>query len=587
MHMGLVAYAPRTHTELEMGRKLRYLAALGVTVGTVFALGPSPVERVLPEPEALVAPSTPGVLVVDLVDGATEADLQEIEALIGHDLDWTHPLAVDEALAEGWVQNLDDAVAALKDHPLVEVVEPEIQLQAFGYPNDPMYEKQWNLRAMGAPVGWSTTSRGKGVVVAVVDTGVTKVEDLEGTKLLEGATFVPGTTTAADDQGHGTHVAGTIAQTTHNGKGVAGVAPEATILPVKVLSKWGFGSSSWIAAGIDYAVDNGADVINLSLGGPYSGVIHNAIKKARAKGVIVVAAVGNSGKKGVGYPGGLEETIGVSATGPDGKLAFYSSWGKGTDIAAPGGDKRVPGGGVLQNTIDGRGGEVYAEFQGTSMATPHVAGAAAILLSHGVPPSAVERVLLESARGDGWNEKYGHGQLDLAAALTKVVDRSSMTRFALGAILALLIAQLASTRRGFQFASAAWAGTAAGGLFFLDSLPLPSWTILELLSRGVLDWPAVLLGPDWMHFPLWLSALLPLGVAFSAGAFRQTRPLALGLAVGVAAHLYHGAATGTLEPWWLPALFGSAWLGLNATVCLLLGMGLAGAEKLEEVEMRR
>src|SRR5690606_26728751 len=120
--------------------------------------------------------------------------------------------------------------------------------------------------------------------------------------------------------------------------------------------KWGFGSSSWIAAGIDYAADNGADVINLSLGGAYSGVIHNAIKKAQKKGVIVVAAAGNSGKKGVSYPGALEETIGVSATGPDGTLAFYSSYGKGVDIAAPGGDKRVAGGGVLQDTIDGRGG---------------------------------------------------------------------------------------------------------------------------------------------------------------------------------------------------------------------------------------
>jgi serine protease len=365
------------------------------------------------------------------------------------------------------------------------------------------------------------------------------------------------------------------------------VAPEATILPVKVLSKWGFGSSAWIAAGIDYAVDEGADVINLSLGGAYSAVIHNAIKKARQKGVIVVAAVGNSGKKGVSYPGGLAETIGVSATGPDGKLAFYSSWGKGTDIAAPGGDKRVEGGGVLQNTIDGRGGEVYAEFQGTSMATPHVAGAAAILLAHGVPADAVERTLLDTARGDGWDERYGHGHLDLGKALSRAVDRTGNVRFALGAALAFLITQLASTRRRFQLASTLYAGTVAGGLFFLDNLGLPSWKPIELLSRGLLDWPAVLLGPSWMHFPLWLSAALPLVVAFSMGAFRSTRPLALGIAVGISAHLFHGAATGGLDPWWLPAFLGSVWLSLNGTVSLLLGMGLAGTEKLDEEEMRR
>lgn len=572
-----------------MGHRLRILAALGATVGAMFAFGPSAVERHLPEPEAHAVSSSPGVLVVDLVDGASEADLKTVSSLLGHDLDWVHPLSVDEALAQGWVDDLASAVARLDGHPLVEVVEPEMRIETFGtgFPNDPMYEKQWNMRAMGADVGWSTTSRGKGVTVAVIDTGVAKVEDLEGTKVLEGASFVPGTKSATDDQGHGTHVAGTIAQTTNNGKGVAGIAPEATILPVKVLSKWGFGSSAWIAAGIDYAVDEGADVINLSLGGGYSAVIHNAVKKARDKGVIVVAAAGNSGKRGVSYPGGLKETIGVSATGPDGNLAFYSSYGKGVDIAAPGGDKRVAGGGILQDTIDGRGGHHYAEFQGTSMATPHVVGAAAVMLSKGVPADAVERILLDTARGSGWDEKFGHGHLDLKAALSGVTETHGMTRFLLGGLMALLVAQLASTRRRFQVASAGFAAVSAGGLFFLSSLPLPAWKIFDLLSRGVLDWPAVLLGPDWMHFPLWLSALVPLGIAFSAGAFRETRPLALGVTVGVATHMFHGAATGTLDPWWLGAFFGPAWLGLNATICLLLGMGLAGAEKLEEEEMRR
>lgn len=571
-----------------MGRKLRNLTAIGALVGAVFALGPAPLETEMFQPSGAPAPDAAGRLVVDLVDGATERDLEAIEAVLGHDLDWVHPLAVDEALVEGWVPDLDDAVAVLAHHPLVEVAEPEIRIEAFldgepsDFPNDPMYQKQWNLRAMGAPAGWSATARGRGVVVAVVDTGVARVEDLEGTQLLAGATFVPGSTTAEDDQGHGTHVAGTIAQTTHNGKGVAGVAPEATILPVKVLSKWGFGSSAWIAAGIDYAVDQGADVINLSLGGAYSGVIHNAVKKAKSKGVIVVAAAGNSGKEGVSYPGALAEAIGVSATGPDGSLAIYSSYGKGVDIAAPGGDKRVPGGGILQNTIDGRGGHHYAEYQGTSMATPHVAGAAAILMSQGIPANKVVQTLLESARGEGWDERLGHGHLDLGAALTGARDRSGAIRFALGAALALLIAQLATTRRGFQVASAAAAGIAAGGIFFLDALPIPHRTVVDLLARGILDWPAVLVGPSWMHFPLWLSAALPLGVAFTLGAFRGTRPVAVGVSVGVAAHLFHGAATGGLQPWWLPGVLGVAWMGVNGVVSLLLGMGLAGAEKLDE-----
>ena len=303
----------------------------------------------------------------------------------------------------------------------------------------------------------------------------------------------------------------TIAQTTNNGKGVAGVAPDATILPVKVLSRFGFGSSSWIAAGIDYAADEGADVINLSLGGGYSRVIHNAIRKARQEGVIVVAAAGNSGRQGVGYPGALTETIGVSATGPDGTLAPYSSWGKGVDIAVPGGDKRKPGGGILQDTIDGRGGHHYAEYQGTSMATPHVVGAAAVLLSHGVAPDAVERVLLDSARGpDGWDPKMGRGQLDLTAALAGSVGRFGAIRFLLGALVAMLVTQLAANRGSFRMAATATGGLVGGGLFFLGWLPLPDAGVWALLGRGLLEWPAVLIGPDWMHFPLWLSAALPL-----------------------------------------------------------------------------
>ncbi|MFT4627511.1 MAG: serine protease [Myxococcota bacterium] len=562
--------------------RLATLSLLGLTIATVFAFGPDDAHRELPVPPAVEAGSSGGTLVVDLVDGASEADLAIIEGLVGADLDWVHPLAVDEALAAGRVPSMRHALASLSGHPLVEAAEPEIEMSAYGFPDDPMYDKQWNLRAINAPTAWANTARGAGVVVAVVDTGVTRVEDLEGTEMLTGASFVPGAATAADDQGHGTHVAGTIAQTTNNGIGVAGVAPAAIILPVKVLSAQGFGSSAWIAAGIDYAVDEDADVINLSLGGGYSAVIHNAIKKARAQGVIVVAAAGNSGRRGVGWPGALEETIGVSAVGPDGSLAPYSSYGKGVDIAAPGGDKRVAGGGILQDTVDGRGGHHYVEYQGTSMATPHVAGAAAVLLSEGLPPAAVERLLLDTARGATWNERYGYGTLDLGAALGRTEVNHSMYRFLLGGLVALLVTQLAGTRAGFGLASGGVAALAAGGLFFLTVFPLPEALLLQIAIRPVLEWPGVLLGPGWMHFPLWLSAALPLAVGFTLGAFRPTRAVATGLACGIAAHLFHGAATGTLEPWWLPATAATVWLGANASLAMVVGMGLAGAQRIEE-----
>ncbi|MCA9567922.1 MAG: S8 family serine peptidase, partial [Myxococcales bacterium] len=291
-----------------MAHTVRNSLALAAIVGGVYALAPSAPERHLPEVPAVTAPDASGVLVVDLVDGASEADLESIERILHADLDWTSPHSIDEALAQGQVADLDDALEALRGNPLVEVAEPMMQMSipaeaiaihgggeaAGAFPNDPMYARQWNMKAMGAPEAWAAGAMGDGVIVAVVDTGVSKIEDLEGTRLLEGASFVPGAKTAADDQGHGSHVAGTIAQTTNNGIGCAGVAPYATILPVKVLSGSGSGSSAQVAAGIDWAVDQGAQVINLSLGsGLYSAVIHVAVRKARRAGVVVVAAAGN------------------------------------------------------------------------------------------------------------------------------------------------------------------------------------------------------------------------------------------------------------------------------------------------------
>ncbi len=567
-----------------MNRTLRTIALIAALVAVIWWLRPHPATRHLPTPTPEPVPVAGGLLAVDLVDGATEADLAEIEALLGADLDWSHPLARSIALAVGEVPSLDDALARLAADPRVEVAEPVMTMHTFGFPNDPLYEKQWHLRAMGAPAGWSESPRGRGVIVAVIDTGVSVVEDLQGTRVLKGATFVPGTTTAADDNGHGTHVAGTIAQTTNNGKGVAGVAPEATILPVKVLSGFGSGTTVAIAAGIDYAVDQGAQVINLSLGGSYSLLIHNAIRKARAKGVIVVAAAGNSGRRGVSYPGGLKETIGVSATGPDGTLAPYSSWGKGVDLAAPGGDMRKPGGGVLQDTIDKTHGHAYQEFQGTSMAAPHVAGAAAILLSTGTCDAAcVERTLLGSARGAAWDEQYGHGHLDLGAALGHVTDRGGAIRFLLGALLAGLVAQLAGAGGRFLVVSALVGGWVAGGLFLVDALPfLPDTLWVQVVASPLLAWPALLIGPTWASFPPWCSALLPGVVAFALGAFRPTRPLALGLAAGVGAHLLHAAAVGGLQPWFMPGVLGKVWLAFNAAVCVVLALALAGTEKLEQ-----
>lgn len=581
-----------------MFRFAKFLVAVSALTFGVFQIAdedspPDKYTTIHAQHESTTVYAIPGEIVVDLQDGSDIHQLEYVETVINANLEWTHPEARDEALAVGYVNNIDEALRALSKLDIVEVAEPVITYQIQGWPSgppdDPMYAKQWHLPAMGAPYAWANSPRGKGVIVAVADTGVSKVEDLDSKRLLEGKSFVPGQG-VADGNGHGTHVAGTIAQSTNNGVGVAGVAPEAIILPVKVLSDQGSGRSDWIAAGIDYAADEGAQVINLSLGGGYSAVIHNAIKKVRKRGVLVIAACGNSNVPQCGYPGGVEETIGVSATGPDGKRAFYSSYGKGVDIAAPGGNKKITDGGVWQNTIlDGKEG--YYDFQGTSMATPHVAGAAAVLFSTGLDADAVEETLLSSATPDDNKEYFGHGHLNLERALgssscsgvsAEVDHQDGLILSGASIMFALLIGWLARVRGTFTASTAVAAATIAGGFWFLTYLPLPEWAIFNYLAVSPIAWPNLLFAGDLASSPFWLSAALPAGVAYVIGAERKLRPLAVGMLLGYAAYFVWGIATASLAPWWMPATFGMYWLGANAAVCGFFAMGLAGVERLDQ-----
>src|SRR5581483_9670990 len=295
-----------------------------------------------------------------------------------------------------------------------------------------------HLEQIKAKQAWKQ-AQGEGVTVAVVDTGVAKVPDLAQTVLVPGYNFVNNTADATDDHGHGTHVAGTIAQSTHNGVGVAGVAFKAKIMPIKVLSARGSGSVSGIAEGIRWAADHGAKVINMSLGGPIaSSVLGKAVKYAHDKGTTVVCAAGNDGRGKVSYPAAYAGAIAVAATQFDETTTFYSNWGKEIDVAAPGGNTRVDQNGdgqpdgVLQNTVvpGDTSRNDYLWFMGTSMASPHVAGVAALVISAGVTnPDQVEKILKETARapkkkGDNYEQHYGAGIVDAAAAVAKARQQS-------------------------------------------------------------------------------------------------------------------------------------------------------------------
>ncbi|MFM7319924.1 MAG: S8 family peptidase [Armatimonadota bacterium] len=403
------------------------------------------------------SPPSPMVsVVVDLADSATDLQVQAVRSRFRLDLAPNSMMARVNRVFRTKVPGaeVDRVLANLRREPGVEAADREHVFQlspidarpaarsAFVLrrsfvestrPNDPRYDEQWNFRMVNAEKAWETT-RGKGVLVAVIDTGVSGVDyrkgpacrDFNTTTVAKGYDFVNDDDQPYDDHAHGTHVAGTIAESTNNGEGVAGLAHEAVILPVKVLSGSGSGTSADIADGIRYAADQGAQVINLSLGSAFpDAVIHNACKYARKKGVTIVAAAGNSGKQGVGYPAAYSECIAVSAVGPTGDLASYSSWGKQVAIAAPGGDVSGtgnPADGILQNTnlsprLGGTGDDYYA-FNGTSMASPHVAAVAALVVSRGVTdPAKVRDILCRTALPKGDAKKFGAGIVDAAKAV--------------------------------------------------------------------------------------------------------------------------------------------------------------------------
>lgn len=318
-------------------------------------------------------------------------------------------------------------------------------------PNDPLFQYQWNLSAIQIPAAWAV-SRGAGAVVAVLDTGVAyedrgayrRAPDLAGTRFVAGRDFV-GDDAHPDDlprpggrRSHGTQMAGLIAQTTGNAVGGAGVAPEAAIMPIRVLRPDLSGSARTIARGLRFAADHGADVANLSIAGPArSRVLKEAVDYASSKGVTVVAAAGNDGRPAVGWPAAYPKVIAVGAVDQAGTRAYYSNYGKALDLVAPGGAGDAvdtgygPGDGVLAQTLKGGPSDFCFCFTAsTSAAAAQVSGVAALLVASGqaTSPAGVRAALLSSARNlgpPGRDAEYGAGLVQARSALTATRPRSA------------------------------------------------------------------------------------------------------------------------------------------------------------------
>ena len=294
-------------------------------------------------------------------------------------------------------------------------------------PDDPGFAKQWNMRKIGIPSAW-TVGNGEGVTIAVVDTGVNLAHPDLASKIVQGKNFVQDGRPPDDDNGHGTHVAGIAAALANNARGVVGVAPGARIMPVKVLDARMRGFDATEA--IRWAVDHGADIINLSFSGSLQGVtgppFDEAVRYAWSKGVICVAAAGNTYLFDSGYAD--DPVVVVTATNRHDRKPHYANavgqakWG----IAAPG------GGGELDPKEDRVFStwrhNRYAYNHGTSMAAPHVAGAAAILRGLGLTPEQTVSRLLATAKDlgrPGWDSTFGAGRLDVAAAVSATHQTSS------------------------------------------------------------------------------------------------------------------------------------------------------------------
>lgn len=255
----------------------------------------------------------------------------------------------------------------------VEYVEPNYTVEAFLTPNDAFYAYQYGPQKISAPAAWDVTTSNSNIRIAIVDTGVqTNHPDLVN-KLLPGYNFVNGNSNVTDVNGHGTHVAGIAAAATNNNLGIAGIAPSARILPVKALADNGSGISTNIANGIVYAANQGAQVINLSLGTTQDSVtIRNAIDYAINRGSVVVAAAGNNGANLLTYPAVYQNVLSVASTDENDQRSSFSNYGTWVDVAAPG-----------SNILSTYPNSYYSYLSGTSMACPHVAGVAALLAVQG------------------------------------------------------------------------------------------------------------------------------------------------------------------------------------------------------------
>ncbi len=307
---------------------------------------------------------------------------------------------------------MERVIRHLRNDPRIQYLEPDFLATAVEIPNDPdLFEnRQWGMYKIQAAAsltsGWNITHGNSAVKVAVVDSGIdSDHEDLAGK--IKNSKNCTDSSTSYDLFGHGTHVAGIISANTNNKIGVAGVGYDISLINAKALSDNGSGYYSWIADCITWSADQGASVINMSLGGTDSSrMLEDAVNYARGKGVVVVAAAGNSNSNGFFYPAAYSQVISVAATDDNDGKASFSNFGNWVDVAAPG----VSVFSTLPMHTNYFKTKNYGYLSGTSMAAPHVAGLAGLLYSENLKRDDVIKAIFQNSdqiTGTGKFWKYG------------------------------------------------------------------------------------------------------------------------------------------------------------------------------------
>ncbi len=306
----------------------------------------------------------------------------------------------------------------------VEFATPNYLVQALGDPDDTWYGSQWALKQpddhdIDAPEAWDIYTGSSNITIAILDTGVDLDHPDLQAKIVPGYDFVNNDNIPDDDHGHGTHVAGIAAAVSNNGQGIAGVSWGAKIMPLKMLDSGGGGDLFDLVDAIYYAVDNGAQVINMSLGGSnskwpcYWPNIETAFNYAVSQDVLLVAAAGNDGQNGVNCPAAYDQVVAVGSTTSSDSRAAFSNYGARLDVVAPGHS--------IYSTLPGN----YGLDSGTSMATPHVAGLAALVWSLAPSLSSSQvRDIIQNTADDlgpgGWDQSYGYGRINARRALDSI-----------------------------------------------------------------------------------------------------------------------------------------------------------------------